>query len=148
MSRGMADYVAKNLFTNEAEIKQLAKRNRNAALRVYDRIREWSAKVTGDTEKEFLLRAQRLYEKALRETRGKESNKRAYKYVGKRNDGTEIYKTSDSVRNLTNKEKKVKFLNDLKNEYRGKTAKFERNGKTYYARMEEGDARKKYIRRS
>lgn len=66
----IADYVAKNLFTNEAEIKQLAKRNRNAALRVYDRIREWSAKVNGDTEKEFLLRAQRLYEKALRETRG------------------------------------------------------------------------------
>jgi len=66
----MADYVAKNLFTNEAEITQLAKRNRNAALRVYDRIREWSAKVTGDSEKEFLLRAQRLYEKALRETRG------------------------------------------------------------------------------
>ncbi|MBQ8275513.1 MAG: hypothetical protein IJZ02_02665 [Clostridia bacterium] len=66
----IADYVAKNLFTNEAEITQLAKRNRNAALRVYDRIREWSAKVNGDTEKEFLLRAQRLYEKALRETRG------------------------------------------------------------------------------
>ena len=66
----IADYVAKNLFTNEAEITQLAKRNRNAALRVYDRIREWSAKVSGDTEKEFLLRAQRLYEKALRETRG------------------------------------------------------------------------------
>ena len=55
-------------LTHEAEITQLAKRNRNAALRVYDRIREWSAKVNGDTEKEFLLRAQRLYEKALRET--------------------------------------------------------------------------------
>lgn len=66
----IADYVAKNLFTNEKEITRLAQRNRNAALRVYDRIREWSAKVNGDTEKEFLLRAQRLYEKALRETRG------------------------------------------------------------------------------
>ncbi len=76
----MADYVAKNLFTNEAEITQLAKRNRNAALRVYDRIREWSAKVNGDTEKEFLLRAQRLYEKALRETRGTagESERKEY----------------------------------------------------------------------
>ena len=66
----IADYVAKNLFTNESEIQRLAKRNRNVALRVLDRIREWSAKVNGDTEKEFLLRAQRLYEKAIRETRG------------------------------------------------------------------------------
>lgn len=31
-------------LTHEAEIAQLAKRNRNAALRVYDRIREWSAR--------------------------------------------------------------------------------------------------------
>ncbi len=76
----IADYVAKNLFTNESEIQRLVKRNRNAALRVYDRIREWSAKVNGDTEKEFLLRAQRLYEKALRETRGQtgESGRKEY----------------------------------------------------------------------
>ena len=89
----MADYVAKNLFTNEAEITQLAKRNRNAALRVYDRIREWSAKVNGDTEKEFLLRAQRLYEKALRETRGTAGNGQQFSFVGLSRDGVRMYET-------------------------------------------------------
>lgn len=138
----IADYVAKNLFTNKKEITRLAQRNRNAALRVYDRIREWSAKVSGDTEKEFLLRAQRLYEKAMRETRGTAEGEKMFQFVGKNENGTEVYQTSESVRNLTNKEKMLKFINDLKNEYRGRTAKFERDGKIYYARMEESDARK------
>ena len=92
----IADYVAKNLFTNEAEIKQLAKRNRNAALRVLDRIREWSAKVNGDTEKEFLLRAQRLYEKAIRETRGTAEGEKQY-VIKKTQDNKNFVEIEDDI---------------------------------------------------
>ena len=70
-AEAVADWAAKTLFTDEAAIAELAKRNGSVALRLYDRIREWSAGARGDEEKAFLARAQRLYAQALRETRGR-----------------------------------------------------------------------------
>lgn len=65
----VADYAA-SLFSDEAAIGEFAKRNRNAAVRVYDRLREWAASVRGDEEKAALARAQRVYARALRKTSG------------------------------------------------------------------------------
>jgi len=63
----VADYAA-SLFTDEAAIGEFARRNRNAAARVYERLREWTAGMRGDEEKAALARAQRMYAKALRQT--------------------------------------------------------------------------------
>lgn len=71
----VADYAA-TLFSDEAAIADFAKRNRNAAARVYERIREWSAGVRGDEERAALAKAQRVYARALRETRGDASGER------------------------------------------------------------------------
>lgn len=73
----VADYAA-GLFSDEAAIGEFAKRNRNAAVRVYDRLREWAASVRGDEEKAALARAQRVYAQALRKTSGDAEKRKNY----------------------------------------------------------------------
>ena len=63
-------------------------------------------------------------------------------YVGKRADGIEVYETSEETMSMTRKERQKKFLSLIKNEYRGRTAKFIRNGHAYYARFDDEDIRK------
>ena len=63
-------------------------------------------------------------------------------YVGKRADGIEVYETSEETMSMTRKERQKKFLSIMENEYRGRTAKFIRNGHAYYARFDDGDIRK------
>ncbi len=65
-----------------------------------------------------------------------------YSLEGKNKDGIEVYTTSEDVRSLTRKERQKKFLEIMQNEYRGRTAKFNRNGHTYYATFDENDIRK------
>ncbi len=65
-----------------------------------------------------------------------------YSLTGKNIDGIEVYETSQDIMNLTWNERKAKYLDMMKNEYRGRTAKFVRNGHTYYATFDSGSIRK------
>ena len=65
-----------------------------------------------------------------------------YSLIGKREDGVEIYKTSESVTSLPYKERKRILLDTIKSEYKGRVAKFYKNGKVYYAVLNENTARK------
>ena len=65
-----------------------------------------------------------------------------YSYRGKNKDGIEVYETSQTVMNMSWKDRKAEYLNVMRNEYRGRTAKFERNGHVYYARFDQGSIRK------
>ena len=65
-----------------------------------------------------------------------------YSYEGKNKDGIEVYETSSEVKSLTRKERQKKFLEIMQNEYRGRTAKFVRNGHTYYATFDNKDVNK------
>ena len=56
-----------------------------------------------------------------------------YELKGTDEDGVEVYETSDDVKNLTLKERKAKLLDTMINQYKGRTAKFTRDGETYYA---------------
>ena len=56
--------------------------------------------------------------------------------------GIEVYETSEETKKLSFKERQNVFLDIMINQYRGRTAKFIRNGHTYYARFEEADVRK------
>ena len=56
-----------------------------------------------------------------------------YELKGTDEDGVEVYETSDKVKNLTLKERKAKLLDTMINQYKGRTAKFTRDGETYYA---------------
>ena len=57
-------------------------------------------------------------------------------------DGTEIYETDDATKKLSYKERMNLFLDYAANDYRGKTARFYKNGHYYYALFEEPDVRK------
>lgn len=63
-------------------------------------------------------------------------------YVGTRSDGIEVYETSPEVKNLPTKEKIKRYKQYMEEEYRGRTAKFTKNGETYYARFDDADIRK------
>lgn len=101
------------------------------------------AKFRGTPEERFLIEAERLYEKALA-TRGELSRAgiEQYSLVGKNKDGIEVYETSQETKNLPWKERKAKYLEMIKNTYRGRTAKFERNGHVFYAEFDPSSIRK------
>ena len=65
-----------------------------------------------------------------------------YSLTGVNDDGIEVYETSKSVMDLSWKDRKAKYLDIMRNEYRGRKAKFERNGHTYYAEFDENSLRK------
>lgn len=74
------------------------------------------------------------------ETRGPPEK---YSYAGKTDSGTEVYETSDAVRRLPYKKRMEIFMDIMRNEYAGRTAKFiTRDGETYYARFDEDDLNK------
>lgn len=64
-------------------------------------------------------------------------------YVGKTDDGTEVYETSEAIRKLPYKKRMEAFMDIMRNEYAGRTAKFTaRDGEVYYATFDENDLRK------
>ena len=65
-----------------------------------------------------------------------------YSFRGTNQDGIEVYETSDEIKKLPYKERQNRFLEIMTNEYRGRTAKFIRNGYAYYATFEESDISK------
>lgn len=63
----VAKFAESKLFQDEASISRLLRTNRNLFQKVYDWIRDALSKVRGTSEERFLIDAQRLYEKALRQ---------------------------------------------------------------------------------
>ena len=63
----VAKYAQEHLFTDEATVKRLLAEDRNLFQRIYDWIRDGVTRLTGSPEQQFLIEAQNLYEKALRE---------------------------------------------------------------------------------
>lgn len=65
----VAKFAEEKLFTDEATVRRLLAEDRNLFQRIYDWIRDMAGKLTGTSEESFLRDAERLYAKALRETR-------------------------------------------------------------------------------
>lgn len=61
---------------------------------------------------------------------------------GENKDGIEVYETSEEIKRLPYKERQQRFLEIMANEFRGRTAKFIRNGHAYYATFDEKDVNK------
>ena len=57
-------------------------------------------------------------------------------FVGWTVDHNEIYKTTPKTMSMSDADRKIKFFNDFINDFRGRTAKFERNGHVYYAQFD------------
>ena len=135
------DLVGDYLFTNKDFVTHLAK-DRNVFQRVWDEIKYFCKIATAGSEQARQLeQVKREFERAWRET-NKAQSETKYSFSGKNEAGIEVYETSDSVMELTWDERKAKYLDVMKNEYRGRTAKFERNGHTYYAKFDQSSVRK------
>jgi hypothetical protein len=65
-----------------------------------------------------------------------------YSLCGVNKDNIEVYETSNEIKALPYSQRKQHFLSIMENEYKGRTAKFERNGHVYYATFDEGDINK------
>lgn len=68
--------------------------------------------------------------------------KTAYSYRGVNDDGIEVYETSAETKKLPYSERVKRYAEIMRNEYRGRTAKFMRNGHAYYALFSSDDVRK------
>ena len=66
----------------------------------------------------------------------------SYEFVGKNKDGIEVYETGENVKKMSYRERMEAFLNIMRNEYAGRTAKFNDGNNTYYASFDEADLRK------
>ncbi len=69
-------------------------------------------------------------------------NDTQYSLKGVREDGIEVYETSDSVMSMSRKERINEYLRLMSKDYALRTARFERNGHTYYAKFNQSDLRK------
>lgn len=90
---------------------------------------------------EALVDASENYQTAEKNTT-QEGGVEKYSFRGKNKDGIEVYETSEYVKSLSWKERKKIFLQMMRNQYRGRTAKFVRNGHAYYATFEYRDVSK------
>lgn len=61
----VADYISQNLFTDADSIRRVVEADRSLATRIKNWITRMVAKVTGKSEKAFLMRAEDLYNQAL-----------------------------------------------------------------------------------
>lgn len=66
----------------------------------------------------------------------------SYELVGKNKDGIEVYETGEDIKKMSYKERMGAFMDIMRNEYAGRTAKFSDGNNTYYAKFDEADLRK------
>lgn len=66
----------------------------------------------------------------------------SYELVGKNKDGIEVYETGEDIKKMPYKERMEAFMDIMRNEYAGRTAKFSDGNNTYYAKFDEADLRK------
>lgn len=139
-----ADLVGDYIFNDKGFIDHLAK-DRNVFQRVWDEIK-YMAKIAkaGSEQAKQLERVKREFERAYREANkaNNGADGTSLSLTGKNKDGIEVYETSQAVMDLTWDERKAKYLEVMKKEYLGRTAKFERNGHTYYAKFDQSSVRK------
>lgn len=142
-----AELVGDYLFTNEDFVRQLHREDLTVFEKVWDEIKRMAKMATtGSKEERELAKIEKMFADVYREARGAKNTAREdgvrYSLIGKTADGIEVYETSDEVKNLSWKDRKKKFLQIMQNEYKGRTAKFVRNGHPYYAKFEYGDVTK------
>lgn len=148
----VAEFVETRLLTDEQVMRAVVRREgKSFAHRLLDTLRGLIEKVKaalhiGNADAEQLKMLERgrdiLAEVIRSEEAATDADGIAFSMVGKNKNGIEVYETSDAVKKLSYNERKALFLEVIKNQYKGRTARFVRNGHTYYALFSDGDIRK------
>lgn len=111
-----------------------------------DAIREIVGKLTGKAKQqaqtaEGLL--QQAFEAAAQNSKNAATEGGVrFDLKGKNKDGVEVYETDEDVKKMSYKERMEAFMDIMRNEYAGRTAKFSDGINTYYAKFDEADLRK------
>lgn len=148
----VAEFVETRLLTDEQVMRAVVRREgKSFARRLLDTLRGLIEKIKaalhiGNADAEQLKMLERGRDILAEVIRSEEATTDAvavtFSMVGKNKNGIEVYETSDAVKKLSYNERKALFLEVMKNQYRGRTARFVRNGHTYYALFSDGDIRK------
>lgn len=148
----VAEFVETRLLTDEQVMREVVRREgKSFARRLLDTLRGLIEKIKaalhiGDADAEQLRVLEHGRDILAEVIRSEEAATDAvavtFSMVGKNKNGIEVYETSDAVKKLSYNERKALFLEVMKNQYRGRTARFVRNGHTYYALFSDGDMRK------
>lgn len=142
----IAEQIEKRYLTDEASIRSLVSENRTLG----QRIREWFDSLLAKMgnaeakERDYVRQVRDLYARALGESvQGAQQNAEVKHSLTWINDaGIEVYETSPETKALTWNERKARYLDIMKNEYQGRTARFTRNGHVYYAKYDPNSLRK------
>lgn len=128
-----ADIIGEYLFTDADFVSNLSTKNPNVFQRIYEEIKYLVKINTGSKESRELAKVQKAFEEAYRNsTKSNVDTDFKYSLKGVEN-GIEVYETSEDTKELSYAERRKKLLDTMKNEYKGRTAKFTKNGETYYA---------------
>ncbi len=123
-------------------------------LEAFEEIERTKRKVWNENSKELKAlspkdRVQRVNELVSEKLGGEKAEKNTdtesgvnYSLVGNTESGIEAYETSKSILRLPWKERKKKYISYIESEYKGRTAKFVRNGHTYYATFDPKSSQK------
>ena len=138
----VSDLVGDYLFTDADFVRNLHTNNRNLFQKIYDEIKYLCKIATaGSKEARQLESVKRAFEKAYQDG-SKATGEVKHSLIGTNKDGIEVYETSKSVMDLTWDERKAKYLDVMRSEYRGRTARFKRNGHFYYAEFDQKSIKK------
>lgn len=148
MDEAAANYAGE-MIANTDVLNEFIRRHsedRTLLEKLRDAIREIVGKLTGKAKQQAQT-AEGLLQQAFEAAAQNSKNAAGeggvrFDLKGKNKDGIEVYETSGGTMALTWDDRRAKYLDDLKNEYRGKTARFERNGHTYYAKFDPNSIRK------
>lgn len=148
MDEAAANYAGEMISNTDVLNEFIHRHSEDRTLleKLRDAIREIVGKLTGKAKQqaqtaEGLL--QQAFEAAAQNSKNAATEGGVrFDLKGKNKDGIEVYETSGGTMALTWADRRAKYLDDLKNEYRGKTARFERNGHTYYAKFDQNSIRK------
>jgi hypothetical protein len=75
---------------------------------------------------------------------GAEPGDKRLSLAGRRTDGIEVYESDPAVLKMPYRKRKKQFRDVMVRQYAGRTARFTRNGQTYYATFEKGDVERTY----
>lgn len=139
----VADLVGEYVFTDEDFIRSLSTKEPSTFESIRDYIKHaFKMATAGSSEARQLEQAKRMFEKVYRETANTtKTDDVKYSLVGKEN-GIEVYETSEDVKKLSYSQRKAKLLDIMINEYAGRTAKFTKNGESYYALYDKSGVKK------
>lgn len=148
MDEAAANYAGE-MIANTDVLNEFIRRHsedRTLLEKLRDAIREIVGKLTGKAKQqaqtaEGLL--QQAFEAAAQNSKNAATEGGVrFDLKGKNKDGVEVYETGEDVKKMSYKERMEAFMDIMRNEYAGRTAKFSDGINTYYAKFDEADLRK------